>query len=76
MGALRTHIVKNNGDFEIFTPPGANFLRIWDILSPIWPLVTKLGKLEIWVANAKALYPFILYFDRIWGIEVAYFEKY
>ena len=44
-GALRKHIVTNIGDFVILTPPRANFLRIWDILSPILSLVTKWGQL-------------------------------
>ena len=74
--ALWKHIVTNNGYFVILTPHGANFLRIWDILSPIWLLLTKWRQLEIWVANAKTLYQFILDFHGFWGIEEAYFEKY
>ena len=74
-GALTKHIVTNNGDFVIFTPPGANLLRIWDICSTNWPLVTNWGQLVISVANAKALYPFILHFGRLWGIEEAYCDK-
>ena len=75
-GALRKHIVTNIGDFVILTPPGANFLEIWDIFTPIWPLVTNLGQFVIWIGNENALYPFILHFDWFWGIEEAYFDKY
>ena len=71
-GASRKHILTNIDDFVIFTASVAILLRIWDISSPILPLVTKWGQLEIWIANAIALYQFILYFDRLWGIEEAY----
>ena len=60
-----------------FDPTGANFfLRICDIWSPIWSLVTNQGQLETFVAYAKGLYPFILHFGRFWCIEEAYFDKY
>ena len=54
-------------DFLTFTPPGANFLRIWYIFKPIWLLVTKLRQLQILVAIAKAY--IIHHFGGFWGIE-------
>ena len=76
IGALRKHILTNIDDFLTLKPPWANVLRIWCIFKPNWPLVTNWGQLEIFLANAKALYPFILHFGGLWDIEAAYFEKY
>ena len=74
--AFRKHILTNIDDFVILTPPGANFKLIWYIFSPNWPLVTNWGQLEIFLANAKALYPSILHFGEFLDIEAAYFDKY
>ena len=38
--------------------------------------MTNYGQLDILLANAKALYPFILHFGILWDIEEAYCDKY
>ena len=55
--------------FPNFYTPWGQFFKNLVYFKHIWLLETKWRQLQILVAIANALYPFILHFGGFWGIE-------